>query len=172
MLRGQAEALEAAGRALEETAGLVKSQAELFERTIGVLREPAERARTAAGLDRRDRKRGGANPVAALRPSHRSASRARLRLQRDGDVRDDMGAESRPWTTSSLVSEGATGNQRQAQGRSRVRFVRLAAHLLRRHISRAVLPATDVCLCIAGICPPPRRPSSRRKPRLRGRRRG
>jgi hypothetical protein len=57
MLRSQAEALEAAGRALEETAGLVKSQAELFERTIGVLREPAKRARSAAGLDPRDRKR-------------------------------------------------------------------------------------------------------------------
>ena len=59
MLRRQAEALEAAGRALEETAGLVKSQAELFERTIGALREPTERARAAAGLDRRERKRGG-----------------------------------------------------------------------------------------------------------------
>jgi hypothetical protein len=59
MLRGQAEALEAAGRALEETAGLVKSQAELFERTIGTLRQPAELARAAAGLDRRGSKRGG-----------------------------------------------------------------------------------------------------------------
>ena len=59
VLRGQAEALEAAGRALEETAGLVKRQAELFERTIGVLREPAERARAVAGLDRHDSKRGG-----------------------------------------------------------------------------------------------------------------
>jgi hypothetical protein len=59
MLRRQSEALEAAGRALEETAGLVKSQAELFERTIGALREPADRARAAAGLDRRDPKRGG-----------------------------------------------------------------------------------------------------------------
>ena len=55
-LRRQAEALEAAGRALEETSRLVKSQAELFERTIGVLREPAERAKTAAGLERRPRK--------------------------------------------------------------------------------------------------------------------
>ena len=59
MLRRQAEALEVAGRALEETAGVVKSQAELFERTIGALREPTERARAAAGLDRRGRKRGG-----------------------------------------------------------------------------------------------------------------
>jgi hypothetical protein len=66
MLRRQAEALEAAGRALQDTAGLVKTQAELFERTVGKLREPAERAKAAAGLDRhrgqssaRDSGRGG-----------------------------------------------------------------------------------------------------------------
>ncbi len=58
MLRRQAEALGTAGRALEETAGLVKRQAELFDRTIGVLREPTERAKAAAGLDRRVRKSG------------------------------------------------------------------------------------------------------------------
>jgi hypothetical protein len=53
MLRRQAEALEAAGRALEETAGLVKNQAELFERTLGAVREPTERAKALAGLERR-----------------------------------------------------------------------------------------------------------------------
>jgi len=58
MLRRQAEALETAGRALEETAGLVKRQAELFDRTISALREPTERAKAAAGLDRRVRERG------------------------------------------------------------------------------------------------------------------
>jgi hypothetical protein len=58
MLRRQAEALETAGRALEETAGLVKRQAELFDRTISALREPTERAKAAAGLDRRVRKSG------------------------------------------------------------------------------------------------------------------
>jgi uncharacterized protein YukE len=52
-LRQQAEALEQAGRALEETAVLVKGQAELFERTVRVLREPSEFARTAAGGKRR-----------------------------------------------------------------------------------------------------------------------
>jgi hypothetical protein len=56
-LREQAEALASAGHALEETAGLVKKQAELFDRTIWALREPAERAKAAAGLDRRVRKR-------------------------------------------------------------------------------------------------------------------
>jgi signal transduction histidine kinase len=52
MLRSQAEALETAGRALEETARLANIQAQLFERTISVVREPAERARTALGIER------------------------------------------------------------------------------------------------------------------------
>ena len=47
--------LEAAGRALEETARLVRTRAELFERTIGALRQPADLARAAAGLERRSR---------------------------------------------------------------------------------------------------------------------
>ena len=34
----------------------MKSQAELFERAIGVLREPTELARQAAGLERHARK--------------------------------------------------------------------------------------------------------------------
>jgi hypothetical protein len=55
-LRRQAEALEAAGRALAETAGLMKHQADLFVRTIGTLRQLAELAKAAAGLDRRSRK--------------------------------------------------------------------------------------------------------------------
>ena len=52
-LRGQAEALEAAGRALEETAGQMKRQAELFERMISALRQPTELARAATGLQPR-----------------------------------------------------------------------------------------------------------------------
>jgi hypothetical protein len=44
-IRGQAEALQDAGRALEESAALMKSQAELFERTITTLRQPAERVK-------------------------------------------------------------------------------------------------------------------------------
>lgn len=51
-LRRQAEALEAAGRGLEDAAGLMKSQAELFERAITALRQPAELAKAAAGVDR------------------------------------------------------------------------------------------------------------------------
>jgi hypothetical protein len=59
LLRRQAEALEAAGRALEDTAGLALTQAELFERTIAKLRKPAESARAVAGLEPRVRKSDG-----------------------------------------------------------------------------------------------------------------
>jgi hypothetical protein len=61
-LRRQAEGLEAAGRALEETAGLMTRQAELFERTIGTLRQPAELAKAATGLDRRSKKSQSRGP--------------------------------------------------------------------------------------------------------------
>ena len=54
-LQRQAEALEAAGRALEETARLIRVQAEMFERTVGTLRQPADLARAAAGLERHSR---------------------------------------------------------------------------------------------------------------------
>ena len=56
-LRKQAEALEAAGKALEESARLVKAESELFERTIGTLREPSDRARAIAGLEPRPRQK-------------------------------------------------------------------------------------------------------------------
>lgn len=55
-LRLQAEALESAGRALEDTAGLMKRQAERFERSVSALRQPAALARTAAGAARPSRK--------------------------------------------------------------------------------------------------------------------
>ena len=57
-LQRQAETMEAAGRALEETAALMKDQADLFAQTIGALRKPAELARAAAGLDPAERKGG------------------------------------------------------------------------------------------------------------------
>lgn len=56
-MRKQAEALVAAGQALEETARLVETQAGLFERATGVLREPTDWARAAVGLEPRARKR-------------------------------------------------------------------------------------------------------------------
>lgn len=56
MLRSQAEALETAGQALEETARLASVQADLFERTVAAMREPTELTKTAVGLERRERK--------------------------------------------------------------------------------------------------------------------
>ena len=52
-LRSQAKALEAAGAALSEAGRLMKTQAELFDRTVGSLRAPAELAKSAAGVERR-----------------------------------------------------------------------------------------------------------------------
>jgi hypothetical protein len=56
MLRSQAEALETAGQALEETARLASIQADLFERTVAAMREPTEMTKSAVGLERRERK--------------------------------------------------------------------------------------------------------------------
>lgn len=50
-MRRQAEALQAAGDALRETAALMTSQAELFERTIGRMRAPADAARSVLGVE-------------------------------------------------------------------------------------------------------------------------
>jgi hypothetical protein len=59
-IRQQAEALEQAARALEDTAVLMKAQAELFERGIKTLREPADLARNAAGLEKRPKRKAAA----------------------------------------------------------------------------------------------------------------
>jgi hypothetical protein len=56
-LRSQAEAVEAAGRALEDAAGLMRRQSERFERTVAALRQPADLAKAAAGARRRPPKR-------------------------------------------------------------------------------------------------------------------
>jgi hypothetical protein len=50
-LRSQAEALEAAGRALEDAGRLMRGQAELFEKTVQVMRQPTELAKAAAALE-------------------------------------------------------------------------------------------------------------------------
>lgn len=62
MLHQQADTLGSAGRALEETARLMKSQAELFEKTISTLREPVEFVKTSAGPAPRSRKGGHRRP--------------------------------------------------------------------------------------------------------------
>lgn len=71
MLRRQGDALEAAAAALADTATLVKAQAELFQRTIGVMREPVEMAKSAAGLERR---RSSGRSAGRKRPSSSSSS--------------------------------------------------------------------------------------------------
>jgi hypothetical protein len=55
-LRKQAESMESAGRALQDTSALMKQQAELFERMIGIMRQPTDMARSAAKGARRARK--------------------------------------------------------------------------------------------------------------------
>ena len=61
-MRLQAEAMRAAGQAIEETAALMAAQAELFERAVGALRQPTELAKAAAGVERRPRKGGRRKP--------------------------------------------------------------------------------------------------------------
>ena len=55
-LHRQAEALKESARALEQAAAMMEVQADLFERTIRTLREPAEIAKAATGVKRRPRK--------------------------------------------------------------------------------------------------------------------
>jgi hypothetical protein len=50
-LRAQAQAIEHAAKSLEQAAGLMKTQADLFERTIRMMREPSRRIESAMGVD-------------------------------------------------------------------------------------------------------------------------
>jgi hypothetical protein len=43
--------IEHASKSLQQAAGVMKAQAELFERTIRTLREPSRRVESALGLD-------------------------------------------------------------------------------------------------------------------------
>ena len=52
MLQRQAEALEAAGQALQDAAALMQTQALLFERSIGALRQPLDVAQRVAGIEK------------------------------------------------------------------------------------------------------------------------
>ncbi len=55
-LRKQAEALNESARATQQAASMMEVQAEQFERAIRVLRQPAEIAKSAAGVERRNRR--------------------------------------------------------------------------------------------------------------------
>jgi len=96
-LRLQAEALESAGRALEDTAGLMKRQAERFERSVAALRQPAELARAAAGATRPRRK-----PAAGAKQPHRKPAagakqppRSTAAKKRTAKPKGSAGAKSR-----------------------------------------------------------------------------
>jgi hypothetical protein len=54
-VRHQAKALSESAKVLEQVAGMMEVQADLFERTIQTLREPAEVAKGVAGVKRRPR---------------------------------------------------------------------------------------------------------------------
>jgi hypothetical protein len=57
--RAQAEALEQASAALAQTAKLMQTQAEIYEGTIGALREPTALARRVAGAKPKQRNAPG-----------------------------------------------------------------------------------------------------------------
>lgn len=63
-MQRQAEALEAAGAALAETAALVRRQGELFEQTVTTMHRPWRIVESAAGV-----RSDGAPPVAAQPPA-------------------------------------------------------------------------------------------------------
>lgn len=71
-LRRQAKALQLAGHALEQTAGLMLGQAELLEQTVTTMRQPAELAKAVAGIPRRPRPRKSS---AARKPAARKTAR-------------------------------------------------------------------------------------------------
>jgi hypothetical protein len=58
-MRSQAEAVEDAARSLERVASLMKTQAELFERTVGAMRQPSKAVKSLAGAESRKPKPGG-----------------------------------------------------------------------------------------------------------------
>ncbi|MFP5363014.1 MAG: hypothetical protein ACLGI5_09825 [Thermoleophilia bacterium] len=83
-MRAQAEALQAAGRALDETAGLVKLQAERFEQTVEALRRPTELAKAAAGIgdDVHEPSTADGDAIGATRDDERPRSGRRDRRPR------------------------------------------------------------------------------------------
>ena len=75
-MRSQAEAVEDAAHSLERVAGLMKVQADLFERTVRTMREPAEVVKSLREASRRrSRTAKGRAGAAADRGEQRSAVR-------------------------------------------------------------------------------------------------
>ena len=69
MMRSQAEALQSAGKALEETARLAGIQADLFERALGAMREPTELAKSAMGIKQPARRRQAPKKPSRRKPA-------------------------------------------------------------------------------------------------------
>jgi hypothetical protein len=67
--RAQADALAEASAALQQTATLMQTQAEIYESTIRALREPAALARRVSGAKPRPRGGGGGRKPAAKKKS-------------------------------------------------------------------------------------------------------
>jgi hypothetical protein len=118
-LRRQAEALEAAGRALEETARLMKRQAELFERTVGTLRQPADRAKALAGLQRRPSKGAG---------QRRSTSRPQKPSARSGAKRPSSGGSQRAKGAGQRQPVSSSQRRSTSNGRRRARSAGTGPH--------------------------------------------
>jgi hypothetical protein len=121
-LRRQAEALQAAGRALEETAALMARQAELFERTVGALRQPAEIAKAATGLDRTGKEgeaRVRRETSTAKKGREPAETRPRGKTRTNGEI-----AQRKPTHGSGARSQRKASSQSTARARRETRAPR------------------------------------------------
>ena len=121
-LRAQAEAVEAASRALTEAAVLMQRQAELFERTIVAVRQPADFVKAATGLERADRTATKRRPRTASRSSARKAARGPARKAAEGSARKTAAGTARKTGAgagrkAARASEGRAGRDSASRRR-------------------------------------------------------
>jgi len=121
-LRAQAEAVEAASRALTEAAVLMQRQAELFERTIVAVRQPADFVKAATGLERADRTATKRRPRTAARSSARKAARGPARKAAEGSARKTAAGTARKTGAgagrkAARASEGRAGRDSASRRR-------------------------------------------------------
>jgi hypothetical protein len=117
-LRAQAEAVEAASRALTEAALLMQRQAELFERTIVAVRQPADFVKAATGLERAERTAAKRRP----RTAARSSARGPARKAAGGSARKTAGGSARKTGAgagrkAARASEGRAGRDSASRRR-------------------------------------------------------
>ena len=121
-LRAQAEAVEAASRALTEAAVLMQRQAELFERTIVAVRQPADFVKAATGLERADRTATKRGPRTAARSSARKAARGPARKAATRSARKTAAGSARKTGAgagrkAARASEGRAGRDSASRRR-------------------------------------------------------